>query len=166
MSLESELPERPRKIAVLRASRIGDFVCATPSFRALKNHFRSAQISLIALPAVEPLALRLPYVDRFIPFPGFPGMAEQLYDREKAALEFSEQITRDDQEVSAQCFDRLRQHFSEAEIVELTFITGYQTFASKFAKAFGLAPQGFSQLHGQPGHTILLGANLLPGCTL
>lgn len=67
-------------------------------------------------------------------------------DREKAALEFSEQITRDDQEVSAECFSRLRQHFSEAEIVELTFITGYQTFASKFAKAFRLAPQGFSQL--------------------
>ncbi len=64
--------------------------------------------------------------------------------REKAALEFSERITRDDREVSAECFDRLREHFSEAEIVELTFIVGYQTFASKFAKAFRLEPQGFS----------------------
>ena len=65
-------------------------------------------------------------------------------EREKAALEFSERISRDDQEVSAECFDRLREHFSEAEIVELTFIVGYQTFASKFAKAFRLEPQGFS----------------------
>ena len=40
---------------------------------------------------------------------------------------------------------RLREHFSEAEIVELTFIVGYQTFASKFAKAFALAPQGFTR---------------------
>jgi hypothetical protein len=39
---------------------------------------------------------------------------------------------------------RLRGHFAPAEIVELTFIIGYQTFASKFAKAFRLAPQGFS----------------------
>ena len=67
-------------------------------------------------------------------------------EREKAALEFSEQITRDDQEVSDECIVRLREHFSEPEIVELTFIVGYQTFASKFAKAFRLAPQGFSRV--------------------
>ncbi len=69
----------------------------------------------------------------------------QFTEREKAALEFAEQITRDDREVSDECFRRLRAHFSEAEIVELTFIVGYQTFASKFAKAFRLAPQGFSR---------------------
>jgi alkylhydroperoxidase family enzyme len=69
-------------------------------------------------------------------------------EREKAALAFVEQITRDDRAVSADCAGRLRQHFSDAEIVELTFISGYQTFASKFAKAFGLAPQGFSRSMG------------------
>jgi len=69
-------------------------------------------------------------------------------EREKTALEFSEQITRDDQEVSDACVARLREHFSEPEIVELTFIVGYQTFASKFAKAFQLAPQGFSRQAG------------------
>lgn len=68
--------------------------------------------------------------------------------REKAALEFSEQITRDDLEVSPDCFSKVRFYFSEPEIVELTFIIGYQTFASKFAKAFGLAPQGFSNVSG------------------
>ena len=68
--------------------------------------------------------------------------------REKAALEFSERITRENQEVSDECFVRLREHFSEPEIVELTFIVGYQTFASKFAKAFQLAPQGFSEHAG------------------
>jgi alkylhydroperoxidase family enzyme len=78
-------------------------------------------------------------------------------ERERAALEFSEQISRGDQEVSGECFSRLRQHFSEPEIVELTFIIGYQTFASKFAKAFRLEPQGFSPLYtersdeAQPG---------------
>jgi alkylhydroperoxidase family enzyme len=64
--------------------------------------------------------------------------------RERAALEFSERITRDDLDVSDACFARVREHFTDAEIVELTFIVGYQTFASKFAKAFRLAPQGFT----------------------
>jgi alkylhydroperoxidase family enzyme len=65
-------------------------------------------------------------------------------ERERAALQFCEWITRDDLEVSEECLAQVREHFTEAEIVELTFIIGYQTFASKFAKAWRLAPQGFS----------------------
>jgi alkylhydroperoxidase family enzyme len=68
----------------------------------------------------------------------------EFSEREHAALAFAEQIVRDDQDVSDACFERLRQHFTEPEILELTFIIGYQTFASKFAKAFKLVPQGFS----------------------
>lgn len=68
-------------------------------------------------------------------------------ERERAALEFSEQITRADQEVSDECFRRLRRYFSDPEIVELTFIVGFQTFASKFAKAFRLTAQGYSSLN-------------------
>jgi alkylhydroperoxidase family enzyme len=64
--------------------------------------------------------------------------------REAAALEFAEQVARDDREVSEACWARLREHFSEAEAVELMFIIGYQTFASKFAKAFALTPQGLA----------------------
>jgi alkylhydroperoxidase family enzyme len=64
--------------------------------------------------------------------------------REQAALELCERTTRDDLEVSDACLARAREHFSEPEIVELAFIAGYQIFASKFAKAFRLAPQGFS----------------------
>jgi alkylhydroperoxidase family enzyme len=64
--------------------------------------------------------------------------------RERAALEYAERIIRDDQEVSDACFGRLREHFSEADVVELTFIVGYQTFASKFAKALQLPPQGLA----------------------
>jgi alkylhydroperoxidase family enzyme len=65
-------------------------------------------------------------------------------EREQAALQFCERITRDDLEVSEECLAQVREHFTETEIVELTFIIGYQTFASKFAKAWRLAPQGFS----------------------
>ena len=72
------------------------------------------------------------------------GTSPAFSEREKAALEYAEQITRDDRDVSDACFARVREHFSEAEVVELTFIVGYQTFASKFAKGLQLAPQGFS----------------------
>ncbi len=71
-------------------------------------------------------------------------------ERERAALQFCERITRDDLEVSEECLAQVREHFTEAEIVELTFIIGFQTFASKFAKAWRLAPQGYSSLL-QPG---------------
>ncbi|MFZ1118656.1 MAG: hypothetical protein WB580_08220 [Candidatus Binataceae bacterium] len=65
-------------------------------------------------------------------------------ERKRAALEFCERAIRDDLEMSDECLARLPEHFAQAEIVELTFIIGYQTFASKFAKAFRLAPQGLS----------------------
>lgn len=64
--------------------------------------------------------------------------------REKAALELSEEIVADDHDVSDACFARVREHFSEADVLELVFVIGYQIFASKFAKAFRLAPQGFA----------------------
>jgi alkylhydroperoxidase family enzyme len=70
--------------------------------------------------------------------------SNQFTAREHAALEYAERITRDDLEVTDACMTRLREHFTEAEVVELTFIVGFQTFASKFAKAFNLAPQGYT----------------------
>ncbi len=76
--------------------------------------------------------------------PGWRG-SERFSAREKAALEFCERIVRDDVDVSDECFARVREHFCEAEVVELTFIVGYQIFASKFAKALRPAPQGFSR---------------------
>lgn len=65
-------------------------------------------------------------------------------ERERAALAFCERVTRDDLEVTEDCLIHLREHFTEPEIVELTFTIGFQTFASKFSKAWRVAPQGFS----------------------
>ena|SRR5438034_9918315 len=72
--------------------------------------------------------------------------APEFSARERAALAYAEQVTLDRDEVTDECFARLLQHFSEADIVELTFIVGYQGFASTFAKALRLAPQGFSPI--------------------
>ena len=70
--------------------------------------------------------------------------SDRFTARERAALEYAERITRDDLPVTDACMARVREHFSEAEVVELSFIVGFQTFASKFAKAFSIAPQGFA----------------------
>lgn len=59
-------------------------------------------------------------------------------------MAFCEEIVRDEPDVSDDCFTQVRAHFSEADAVELVFVIGYQIFASKFAKAFRLTPQGFA----------------------
>ena len=66
-------------------------------------------------------------------------------DRERAALGFAAALVREQREVTDADWARLREHFAEPEVVELVFAVGYQTFASQFAKAFHLAPQGFSR---------------------
>ena len=68
----------------------------------------------------------------------------EFSDRERAALRFATAIVRDDREVTDDDWARLREHFAEPEVVELVFAVGYQSFASNFAKAFRLPPQGFS----------------------
>jgi alkylhydroperoxidase family enzyme len=70
--------------------------------------------------------------------------SSEFSPREVVALEYAEQIVRDDRTVSDACFERLRAYFTEAETVELTFIIGFQTFASTFAKAFRIPAQGFA----------------------
>ncbi|MDQ3889433.1 MAG: hypothetical protein M3312_02655, partial [Actinomycetota bacterium] len=56
--LLTRLAQPPRKVAVVRASRIGDFVCATPAFRALRRALPAAEITLIALPFARELVAR------------------------------------------------------------------------------------------------------------
>jgi ADP-heptose:LPS heptosyltransferase len=88
--LLARLPRAPRKVALVRASRIGDFLCASPAFRALRAALPHAEIVAITLPMLRDLVERSPHLDRFVPFPGFPGIAEQLFDARQAADFFRE----------------------------------------------------------------------------
>ena len=45
---------------------------------------------MITLPLLHDLVLRSPYIDRFIAFPGFPGMAEQFFSAPKAVQFFQQ----------------------------------------------------------------------------
>jgi len=65
---------RVEKLAVFRGLYLGDLLVATPALRALRRGRPRAEITLVSLPWALSLAPHLPYVDRFLPYPGAPGL--------------------------------------------------------------------------------------------
>ena len=65
---------------------------------------------------------------------------------EKAAIAYAEAITATGQKVDDALFARVREHFSEPEIVELTAAAALENFRSKFNVALGIEAQGFCVL--------------------
>ena len=70
-----------------------------------------------------------------------------LFDEpERVALAFAEAMTITGQRVSDELFARVRKHFSEAQVVELTAAVALENFRSKFNVALGIEAQGFCVL--------------------
>jgi alkylhydroperoxidase family enzyme len=65
---------------------------------------------------------------------------------ERGALEYAERITITGDKVSDELFARLRSHFTEAQIVELTAAVALENFRSKFNVPLGVEAQGFCVL--------------------
>ncbi len=67
-----------------------------------------------------------------------------LFDaRQKAALAYAEAMTRTGAGVSDALMARLKTHFGDDELVELSALIAFQNMSSKFNAALGVAPQGF-----------------------
>lgn len=81
-----------RRIAVFRALYLGDMLLAVPALRALRQHFPHAEISLIGLPWASSFVERYPlYLDRLVPFAGYPGIQEGESDPEQTRALIEEQ---------------------------------------------------------------------------
>lgn len=76
----------------------------------------------------------------------------RLFDeREKAALAYTEVVTRSDRRTDAALIARLQQHFSDDAIIALTALVAFQNLSSKFNAALGVPAQGFCDLTSGPG---------------
>jgi alkylhydroperoxidase family enzyme len=64
-------------------------------------------------------------------------------ESERVALEYAERMTITGQSVDDTLFARLKQHYSEAQIVELTAAIALENFRSKFNPALGIEAEGF-----------------------
>ncbi len=99
-----------QKIGVFRALQLGDMLCHIPAMRALRNAYPSAEIVLIGLPWCKEFTARFSHIyDRFIQFPGYPGLPEQPYN-EASYHGFLQQIR-------AESFDLLLQMQGNGTIV-------------------------------------------------
>ena len=65
---------------------------------------------------------------------------------ERDALEYAERMTITGEKVTDELFARLRGHFSEGQIVELTAVVALENFRSKFNPPLGIEAQGFCVL--------------------
>jgi len=64
-------------------------------------------------------------------------------EQEKSALAYAETMTYTDRHPAAEEFTKLREHFSDDAIIELSALIAFQNLSSKFNAALQVPPQGF-----------------------
>jgi AhpD family alkylhydroperoxidase len=86
--------------------------------------------------------------------------SERFDEVDRAVLEYAEAMTRTPVEVGDELFARLREHFDERQMVELTMSIALENLYSRFNWAFGIESEGFSDgaYCVQPDPTVLVGA--------
>src|SRR5215467_2784946 len=64
-------------------------------------------------------------------------------ESEKVALAYADAITDTSRDVDDELFARLRQHYDDDTIAELTMIIAWENASSRFNRAFRIPSQGF-----------------------
>jgi len=68
--------------------------------------------------------------------------SSRFTDRERAALEYADAMSATGGTVDDALFGRLRRHFSEDALVELTALIAWENASSRFNRALGIEGQG------------------------
>jgi uncharacterized peroxidase-related enzyme len=77
--------------------------------------------------------------------------SELFSEPERVALEYAEAVTLRSDAVYDSSIERLKKHFDDNAIVELTALIAFQNLSSKFNSALGVPPQGFCRIPPEPG---------------
>lgn len=72
---------------------------------------------------------------------------------EKAALELAEEMTRTPVVVSDEFFARLREHFNDGQLVELTASIAFENFRARFYHALDIGSDDLFVCSWKPGQT-------------
>ncbi len=74
-----------------------------------------------------------------------------LFDHmECASLDYAEAITHSDRQVDDALMARLKDHFDDDAVIELTALIAFQNMSSKFNSALDVPAQGFCQMPASP----------------
>lgn len=72
------IPKNPKAIAVFQLAQMGDMVCTTPVFRAIKNQYPNARLYVIGQPIFRELLRYNADVDEYIPHTEFHVVRQKL----------------------------------------------------------------------------------------
>jgi AhpD family alkylhydroperoxidase len=64
---------------------------------------------------------------------------------EKLVMQYAEEMSKENVEIPDELFARLREHFDDEQIVELTAAIAIENFRARFNDALDVAPSGFSE---------------------
>ena len=64
---------------------------------------------------------------------------------EKLALEYADAMTQTPVEVPDALFAKLRERFTDAQLVELTATVAWENYRARFDHAFGVEAEGFTK---------------------
>ena len=121
----ARVPERIKHLASLRAAMLCGCEWCLDYASAISTAKNVSEDDLRALPA---------YAD-----------SERFGPVEKLVLDYASAMSRTPVEVPDELFERLRAHFDEAQLVELTSVIALENYRARFNWAFGLAGQGFAE---------------------
>jgi AhpD family alkylhydroperoxidase len=82
--------------------------------------------------------------ERFRDLPDF-ATSPHFSERQRAALAYTAEITRE-RKVSDATFERLRMHFDERQIVEITWLNAVGNYYNLMAAPLGLESDGFEEI--------------------